>query len=55
MEWCLDCHRRPAAFVRPREEIFNPGWEAEDQAALGARLTAEYGIESKTYCSTCHR
>jgi hypothetical protein len=55
MEWCLDCHRRPEEFVRPREEVFNPDWVAEDQETLGPRLAAEYGIESKTYCSTCHR
>src|SRR5690349_6832089 len=26
MEWCLDCHRRPERFVRPREEVFNMTW-----------------------------
>jgi hypothetical protein len=55
MEWCLECHRRPEAFVRPREEIFNPEWEAEDQESLGRRLVEEYGVQSKIYCSTCHR
>ena len=23
MEWCLDCHRHPERYVRPREEVFN--------------------------------
>jgi cytochrome c peroxidase len=23
MEWCLDCHREPEKFLRPREEVFN--------------------------------
>ena len=55
MEWCLECHREPEKFVRPREEVFNPEWKAEDQEALGARLVAEYGVQSKMYCSTCHR
>jgi hypothetical protein len=55
MRWCLDCHRQPEAFVRPREEVFNAEWKAEDQASLGPRLAAEYNIESKIYCSTCHR
>ena len=55
MEWCLECHRAPEKFVRPREEIFNAEWKAEDQAELGAQLVAEYGIQSKMYCSTCHR
>ena len=55
MEWCLECHRAPEKFVRPRAEIFNPAWEAEDQEALGPQLVEEYGIQSKMYCSTCHR
>jgi NAD-dependent SIR2 family protein deacetylase len=55
MEWCLDCHRSPQDFVRPRSEIYNMEWEAEDQAALGARLVEEYEIESLLSCSVCHR
>ncbi len=55
MEWCLECHRQPEKFVRPREEIYNPDWQAEDQLELGRRLVEEYGIQSKVYCSTCHR
>src|SRR5437016_14130724 len=23
MEWCLNCHRQPEQYVRPREEVFN--------------------------------
>jgi len=23
MEWCLDCHRQPEKFLRPREQVFN--------------------------------
>ena len=23
MEWCLDCHRHPERFVRPREYVFS--------------------------------
>src|SRR5438067_1019190 len=27
MEWCLDCHRNPAKFLRPRGDlVFNIGW-----------------------------
>jgi hypothetical protein len=26
MKWCLDCHRDPAKFIRPREEVFNMEW-----------------------------
>src|SRR5690606_21036676 len=55
MEWCLDCHRNPAAYVRPREEVFNMAWYTNDQASLGARLVDEYDIESRDDCSVCHR
>lgn len=55
MEWCLDCHRAPQDYVRPRSEIYNMEWEAEDQAALGARLVEEYDIQSLLSCSVCHR
>jgi hypothetical protein len=56
MEWCLECHRAPERFVRPRAEVFNMEWRPpENQLALGRKLVQEYGIESLTSCSTCHR
>lgn len=61
MAWCLDCHRDPARYVRPREAVFDPLWElpeGQTQRELGERLVAEYGIENPqhlTSCSTCHR
>ncbi len=56
MEWCLDCHRNPEKYVRPRSEVFNMDWQpTEDQATLGAQLVKDYGIQSKLSCSTCHR
>jgi hypothetical protein len=59
MEWCLDCHRDPARFVRPRDQITTMGYvPAEAQAEMGARLVREYkiaGVEALTSCSVCHR
>ncbi len=56
MKWCLDCHRNPERFVRPREEVFNMAWKPnEPQEQLGRRLVKEYHIESLISCSTCHR
>jgi formamidopyrimidine-DNA glycosylase len=56
MEWCLECHRNPERFVRPREEIFNMDWQPpSDQISLGQRLVQQYKIESLTSCSVCHR
>jgi hypothetical protein len=56
MEWCLDCHRNPARFVRPREEVFNMTWEPPvDQEVLGAQLVSELEIAGRDDCSICHR
>jgi len=56
MEWCLDCHRHPEQYVRPREAVFQMGYQpATDQIEMGRRLVAEYKIKSLTSCSTCHR
>lgn len=58
MEWCLECHREPERFIRPKEEVFNMEWTPpEDQLALGRRLVSEYRIPVKrlTDCYTCHR
>jgi len=56
MEWCLDCHRHPEQYVRPREAVFQMGYEPPiDQQTLGRQLVKEYKIQSLTSCSTCHR
>jgi formamidopyrimidine-DNA glycosylase len=56
MEWCLECHRNPERYVRPREQVFSMDWQPPaDQIALGQKLVQEYKIESLTSCSVCHR
>jgi len=56
MEWCLECHRNPERFVRPREQVFSMDWQPpSDQIALGQKLVQQYKIESLTSCSVCHR
>lgn len=69
MSWCLDCHRNPAQYLRPRDQIYNTEWTPPaDQLQQGQRLLDEYGIqlyESETVsgqkinrltnCSICHR
>lgn len=54
MEWCLNCHRAPEKFVRPREHVFDMEWKPVNQRAEGARLIKEYRVQAKTTCSTCH-
>ena len=59
MEWCLDCHRHPEKYVRPREFVTTMGYQPPgDQEETGRRLVAEYHIQDAralTSCSTCHR
>ena len=58
MKWCLDCHRDPAAYIRPRERVFDVHWQPPpNQAELGAKLVEEYHIDVKRLanCYTCHR
>ncbi len=56
MEWCLDCHRAPERYVRPREQVFNMDWEPpENQLEMGAKLVKDYHVRSLTDCSVCHQ
>jgi hypothetical protein len=59
MDWCVNCHRDPARYIRPRSEVFNIDYEyPANQAELGRKLVAEYHVRdsrSLTDCFTCHR
>jgi hypothetical protein len=59
MEWCLDCHRNPENYLRPREEVFTMGWQPPtSQRELGRQLAQQYRVDPPlrlTNCSICHR
>jgi hypothetical protein len=67
MEWCLDCHRAPEKHLRPRDQITNMAWTADQyhdpaqpdkvwsQEELGAKLKSDLNVRSLITCSTCHR
>ncbi len=58
MRWCLDCHRNPEKYIRPKEEIYNMTWKAQDQETLGRELVEKYKVRPPaeiTSCGTCHR
>src|SRR5262245_42678082 len=56
MEWCLNCHRHPEEFVRPREQVFNMNYNPPaDHIEKGRKLVKQYRIASLTDCTTCHR
>ncbi len=66
MRWCLDCHRNPAQYVRPRELVTKMGYVPErdagpefgdhpDQLTVGTKLMQQYHIQKLDTCYTCHR
>ena len=58
MKWCLDCHRKPERFLRPKDQVFNLHWEAPvDQKTEGRKLAVARHINGTqlTDCSMCHR
>jgi Cytochrome c7 and related cytochrome c len=56
MRWCLDCHRNPEKFLRPRDQVTTMGYEpSEPQEVVGARLVKEYHVQKLETCWTCHR
>ncbi|HEX4589325.1 MAG TPA: cytochrome c3 family protein [Gemmataceae bacterium] len=59
MEWCLDCHRAPEQYLRPKDAVFEMNWTpaklGTTQDELGPRLALEYHVGKLIHCSTCHR
>jgi hypothetical protein len=63
MTFCLDCHRNPAAKVRPPDKITDLNWrwsdnprEAADlQKKNGEKFAHDWNVQSLQNCSACHR
>jgi hypothetical protein len=57
MEFCLDCHRAPGPRLRPKDQIYNTGWQRSESTPSPEALMAEYHIGDRnlTDCSICHR
>ena len=45
MQWCVECHRNPAQYVRPRDQVFNIAYQYPAQS-VGARSTPGAGIQN---------
>jgi formate-dependent nitrite reductase cytochrome c552 subunit len=62
MSFCLDCHRQPAAFIRPVDKVTDLGWQWSTNAVVaalmqrtnGATFVHDWKIESLQSCSACH-
>jgi hypothetical protein len=63
MAFCLNCHRDPAAFIRPESKITDLGWQwstnadvaADMQATNGVKFVHDWRVQSLENCSACHR
>jgi len=63
MSFCLDCHRDPAAHIRPTDKVTDLGWTwstngveaANLQTVEGKKLVEHMRVESLQSCSACHR
>ena len=67
MEWCLECHRAPEKYLRPRDQVFNmryeppsgaepavvDGKEYSDQASLGIDLVKKYQLRTVADITSC--
>jgi hypothetical protein len=58
MRWCLDCHRDPAQYLRPKDKVFDMTWvPPPDQHDQGEKLeqAAHVKVGQLTNCYVCHR
>jgi hypothetical protein len=67
MEWCLDCHRSPDKYLRPRQEVFDMRYEQPsslkpvvldgqtytDQHSLGIDLIKKYNLRTVADITSC--
>ena len=57
MSFCLECHRDPAAKIRPADQVYNLDWQAPEGFAQsgGAKLVKDWNVHPGESCSVCHR
>ena len=57
MAFCLECHRDPAAKIRPVDQVYNLDWQAPEGFAKkeGAKLVKDWNVHPGESCSVCHR
>jgi hypothetical protein len=67
MEWCLNCHRAPEKFLRPRSEVFDMRYQQPtkqypvtldgkaftSQLKLGNYLKAKYYVRTPQDITSC--
>jgi hypothetical protein len=51
MSWCLDCHRQPEKYLRPRDAVFTMGWKPGLDGTTGM-APGTMGVEPKNLNQT---
>ncbi len=55
MGWCLDCHRQPALYLRPEDEVTTMGYvQPSDFVERNLERIRLEEIQPPTNCSACH-
>jgi Cytochrome c7 and related cytochrome c len=44
MSWCLECHRSPEKYLRPKDEVVNLQWEAPSTTEAAVRELVLHGL-----------
>ena len=59
MGFCLECHRDPAAKIRPQDKVFDLNWDPKSAGFSrelgGVKMVHDNKVESLQNCSACHR
>ena len=56
MDFCLECHRNPAPYLRPANLVTKLDWIPDrDPAEIGREIIAQKHINPPVNCSGCHR
>jgi len=58
MSLCLGCHRDPAPFLRPLDQVCNLDWQPPTPSqglAEGRVMATNWNVRASVYCSGCHR
>jgi len=56
MAWCLDCHRNPAPYLRPVDQVTNMSWQPDRPAEeIGREIMQARQIRPPVDCAGCHR
>ena len=53
MSWCLECHRNPENFLRPKDQVTIMDDRPLD-LATGRTLVKQYNVHPPENCSACH-